>query len=128
MATNTISVSGNAAGDAQVFNPGQGARTVASFRLIHTPRVRDGQGGWSDGTPVGWDVVAYGQLAENVAKSIKQGIPVTVTGSVQDNSFEREGQTVHRVQIVAQDVSVPLTFGTVTYERTGPRAARDGVG
>ena len=78
-------------------------------------------------------VIAFNQLAENAASSLRRGTTVTVTGYLADDSFTPEGasQRVRRVRLEAGDIAASLRFATVhvtkrsSFPRT--RSAADGA-
>jgi single-strand DNA-binding protein len=60
-----------------------------------------------------FDVVAYGPLAENVANSVEQGTRVTVTGRLEQRTWETDnGEKRSVIEINADDVSVSLSYAT----------------
>jgi len=127
-----ITVTGNPTGVPN-FTPAQGqGRARANFRImVDGPRQSDGQGGWRNGESTGWDVVAWGPLAEHVARSVNSQTRVTVTGRIEGYTPPaREGEPAprQRIGIVADDVAVSLQFGTVTFQKTVGQAARPAVG
>lgn len=78
---------------------------IAEFSVA-TKRVggRNEDGSWSYETD--WiDVVAWDQLAETVATSLRKGSRVRVTGSLRVDSWEdREGNKRKRVNVRAEDI------------------------
>jgi single-strand DNA-binding protein len=52
-----------------------------------------------------FDVTIWGRLAENVARSIQKGERVTVTGTINQEKFEKDGQKRSTIVIYAD------TFG-----------------
>lgn len=119
-----IEISGNLTRDPELrFTPN--GHAVAKITVAHTPRKRDVDGNWSDGTPQYWDVTAWRQLAENVAESLVRGDSVTIIGTVDFREWEdKEGNKRHQHEINADVISVPLTFQTVRIRR----ANRNGNG
>lgn len=65
------------------------------------------------------NVIAWGELGENVAASLTKGSRVTVTGRISNRSYEdREGVTKYTSEIVADSVAADLRFATAQVERT----------
>jgi len=60
-----------------------------------------------------FDIQAYGALAENVANSVTRGTRITVTGQLEQRSWETpEGDKRSVVEIKAEDVGVSLAYAT----------------
>lgn len=51
-----------------------------------------------------FNVVIWNKLAEIVAKYTKKGLQVAVEGSLEINSYEKEGKKIYYSEIVANDV------------------------
>lgn len=68
-------------------------------------------------------VVVFDQLAENVAASVQKGTRVTVTGRIEVDTAEKDGQSRTYVSVVADDVAVSLRFATATAEKRTPEEA-----
>lgn len=126
--SNTIKITGNLTADPTVHINEETGRVTTVFGIGDNHRVRDTQTGeWRDEEPVFWHVLAFGQLAENVGNSLARGHEVTVTGRVVNDSFTRDGETVHRLAIYAENVNASLRFATVTISKN-PKARQDQVG
>lgn len=65
-----------------------------------------------------FDVTAFGSLAENVAGLIK-GCRVIVTGRLEQQSWEKDGERRSKVAVVADEVGPSLRWATAAVERTG---------
>lgn len=67
-------------------------------------------------------VTAWNQLAENVGDSLVKGNRVSVSGRLQQRSWENdEGEKRSVVEIVADDVAASLRFATVKTTRNPSR-------
>ncbi|MBM7050878.1 MULTISPECIES: single-stranded DNA-binding protein [unclassified Rothia (in: high G+C Gram-positive bacteria)] len=96
---------------------------VTNFRIASTPRWYDQAAGMWREAPTNWYTVnAFRALAQNVARSIRVGQPVIVSGRLKIKKWDREdGTTVTNVEIDAQAVGHDLNFGTAGYERSVER-------
>ena len=73
-------------------------------------------------------VVAWDQLAENIAASLTKGARVLVSGRLDVREYEsRDGGKRTAVEIVADEIGPTLRWATVTIERT-PARGNDGGG
>jgi len=80
---------------------------------------------WEERTSF-FDIQAYGQLAENVGNSLRSGSRVTVTGRLEQRSWETDkGEKRSVVEIVADDVAASLAYATVDVAKT-PRPSTPG--
>lgn len=115
----STSIQGNATQDAAIhrFEDG-GCRTgftVAVNDTYYDPR--DGE--WKERKPEFVRVqVRRKSLAENVARSVKKGMPVLVSGRLVTNEWvDREGGRRTELTLHADNVGVELTHGSVSYEK-----------
>lgn len=112
-----ITVLGNVGSDIRQVVTAKGA-LLTSFRLASTPRWSDKQTGeWVDGTTTWYSVVAWRNLADNVAASLDKGDPVLVHGRLRTVAWERDGRTGETLEIEALSVGPDLNRGRATYRR-----------
>jgi single-strand DNA-binding protein len=126
MATdNTVTITGNTGREPELrFTPG--GQPVANFGVAVSRRWQNRQTQeWEEATS--WiDVTCWGQLAENVAESVARGTRVTVTGRLDQRSWETpEGDKRSKVEVVADDVAISLRWATATATKN---ERRDGAG
>lgn len=113
MATdNTVTITGNATREPEVRFT-QGGSQVASFGVAVNRRWQNRQSGeWEESVSY-FDVNCWNQLAANVAESVGRGTRVTVTGRLDQRSWETpQGDRRSKVEIVADDVAVSLRWAT----------------
>ena len=130
MADNSVTVVGNITRDPELrfTNTGRG---MASFGLAVNRRWQNRQSGeWEEQTSF-FNVIAWGDMGENIAQSIHKGDRVVVTGRLEQRSYETEsGEKRSVVEIVADEVGPSLRWATATVvkpERTqGDRGAERG--
>lgn len=127
-----ITVLGNVGSDVRQVVTGKGA-VLTSFRLASTPRWPDRQTGeWVDGTTTWYSVVAWRNLADNIASSLSKGDPVLVHGRLRTVAWERDGRSGETLEIEALSVGPDLNRGRATYRRVlrpnTDRAARSDAG
>ena len=115
-----VSIHGNLVADPEL-SYGESGIAHAKLRVAVNQRFQAADGTWRDGIPVLHNVSAFRALAENVARSMKKGDPVTVTGDLEFRSYEKDGAQHEARRIVAEVVGLDLRFGTTSYERT-PKA------
>jgi len=122
---NTTTQTGNLTRDPEMkfLNGGQASCrfSIAVNRRWQNKQTND----WEERTSF-FDIQAYGQLAENVGNSLRSGSRVTVTGRLEQRSWETDkGEKRSVVEIVADDVAASLAYATVDVAKT-PRPSTPG--
>lgn len=79
-------------------------QSVCSFSLALNRSYKGSDGNWQEATDY-VDVVAWGPLGERVAQYVTKGRPVLVSGRLQSQSWEKDGQKRTKLEVVAQDVT-----------------------
>lgn len=122
---NSVTLVGNATRDAELrFTTG--GRAVASFGLAVNRRWKKGDE-WQEETSF-FNIVCWGDMAENVATSCPKGSRVIVTGRLQQRSWETEGGEKRSVvELVADEIGPSLRWATAVIERT-ERSTTGGTG
>lgn len=117
-------ITGNLTSDPTLRHTASG-QAVANFSLAEgRQRFDRDSGAYVDADTLFMRVTAWGQLAENIAESVRKGDRVTVEGRLVPQSYTAEDGSERRsVDISADDVSVALQWATVTITRN-PRRAR----
>lgn len=124
---NSITVTGNLGTDPEVkFTPtGKAVLRVTVYENRRRP-TQDGTG-WEDLEPNRFPVEIWAGLAENVAKSCKQGDRVTVTGTIAtDRWADKETGEVRIAQhIKADEVGFSLKYHTVNATKAAKASGPD---
>lgn len=110
---NAVTITGNMTREPELrFTPGGAA--VATFGLAWNRRFQNRQSGeWEEQVSF-FDVTCWNQLAENVAESLAKGSRVTVSGRLEQRSWEtQDGERRSKVEVVADDVAASLRWATV---------------
>ena len=128
---NTVTVTGNATREPELrFTPS--GQAVASFGIAVNRRWQNRQTQeWEEAVSF-FDITAWAQLAENAAETVGKGTRVTVTGRLDQRSWEnQEGEKRSKVEIVADDIAVSLRWATaevIKNERADGGGGRSGGG
>jgi single-strand DNA-binding protein len=123
---NHVSITGNLTREPELrFTPS--GQATASFGVAVNRRWQNRQTQeWEEATSF-FDVVCWGQLAENAAQSLSRGSRVLVSGRLDQRSWETpQGERRSKVEITADEVAPSLRWATVQItknERRGPDAA-----
>ena len=120
---NTVTIAGNLTRDPEIRYTRDGQATV-TFGLAVNRRWQNRQTSqWEESTSF-FDVVAWRELAENVALSLTKGARVTVSGRLEQRSWETDdGERRSRIELVADDIGASLRFATAEVQRTQRQAA-----
>lgn len=111
-----VTITGNVGGDV-VKRATQTGYTVANFRMASTPR-RNKDGVWVDAKTTWVDVTCWGQLGENVSRSLRRGDPVVVAGELSPDVWvDQAGVRHERLVLVAESVGHDLSRGSSQFER-----------
>lgn len=124
MDTNVITMTGNLTADPEMKYLPSG-KPVVNFSIANNRRWKDQRSGeWKeDTTYVG--VTAFDRLAENIAESLGKGDKVTISGRLNIESWEKDGERKTKTVINAMDVSASLQRATVAVTRN-PREEQGG--
>src|SRR5690242_16995331 len=121
--SNTIKISGNITREPEMSYTPSGVSKVTFGVAVNRSWRNQQTQEWEVQTSF-FNVVAWRQLAENVAASLTKGSRVVVSGRLEQRSWETEaGEKRSIVEVVADDVAPSLRFATAEIhkvERSGP--------
>jgi single-strand DNA-binding protein len=123
---NTVTITGNITRDPELrFTPSGAA--VATFGVAVNRRWQNRQTSeWEEQVSY-FDVSSWNQLAENVAECLSKGTRVTVTGRLEQRSWEtQEGERRSKIEIVADDIAASLRWATVHITKNERRGGGGG--
>lgn len=106
-----VTITGNCTRDPEMRYTPSGA-AVASFGIVFNKRKKTESGQWEDGDPQFFDVSCWQSLAENVAESVKKGMRIIVSGELEYQTWETDGEKRNKVQIRAESVGPDLRWAT----------------
>ncbi|CQD24268.1 single-strand binding protein Ssb [Mycobacterium lentiflavum] len=119
MSINTTILVGNVTDSPELrFLPS--GKAVANFTVADTPRFQDPTSGeWKDGEALFQRVVAWGDLAENIAETVRKGTRVVIAGRLMQKSFTNNEGTKHNyTEIRAEEVAASLKYATAVITKT----------
>jgi single-strand DNA-binding protein len=123
--TTTTTIVGNLTRDPEIRYTREGQATATLGVAVNRRWQNRSTDEWEESTSF-FDVVAWRDLAENVALSLTKGMRVVVTGRLEQRSWETaEGDRRFKVEIVADEVGTSLRFATVDVHRI-ERPVHDG--
>jgi len=94
-------------------------KPVTKFAVVTSRRFKNPQTSeWEDRDTTFWDVVAFSELASNIAESLEKGTAVVVTGNASQEEWEtKDGQKRRSMKVVAEDVAPSLRFTSARIAR-----------
>lgn len=117
--SNYVTMIGNLTDDPDLRFTGGGS-PVCNLRIASNRRYTGRDGNQQEETTF-MSVVAWGELGENVARSLRKGDRAIVIGRIQVRSYDdREGQTRWVTEINADEVAPSLRWATARAERSRP--------
>lgn len=125
---NMVTVEGNLARDPELRYTPNG-RAVASFGLAWNQRKGGRDGQEAEDVAHFFDVVAWGELGENVAETLTKGMRVVVTGRLDHRRWQNDqGENRSKVEIVADTVGPCLRWASATVTKNDRRNGGGGGG
>ena len=105
MSINSVCLSGNLGRDPELRTTAAGGNLL-TFSIAVNDRVKDSSTGeWKDYT--NWvDVVVFGNRAESLSRILTKGMKVTINGKIRYSSWEKDGQTRSKIEVIANDVDI----------------------
>jgi single-strand DNA-binding protein len=123
MPDNTVTIIGNLTREPELrfTNSGQAQATMG---VAVNRRWQNRQSGeWEEQTSF-LNVVAWRDLAENVAHSLPKGCRVIVTGRLEQRSWEtQDGEKRSVIEVVADEIAPSLRWATASVERNERKGA-----
>jgi single-strand DNA-binding protein len=118
---NDVTVVGNLTRDGELrFTSGGQAVTTLGVAVNRRWQNRE-TNEWEESVSF-FDVVCWGQLAENVAQSLTKGDRVVVTGRLEQRSWETDGaERRSKIEIAADEVAPSLRWATAMVTRAERR-------
>ena len=97
---NKVIQSGRLTGDPHVrFTAGSNSTCVADFNIAVSRKYK------KEGNPDTdfFNCTAFGKTAEGVGKFLKKGTKVIITGSIQNDNYEKDGVKHYQVKIIVDE-------------------------
>ena len=124
---NHVSITGNLTRDPELrFTPS--GQATATFGVAVNRRWQNRQTSeWEEAVSF-FDVVCWGQLAENAAQSLTKGTRIVVSGRLDQRSWETpDHERRSKIEINADEVAPSLRWATASITKN-ERRAPEGVG
>jgi single-strand DNA-binding protein len=115
MQDNTVTIVGNMTRDCEIKEVSGGI--VATFGVAVNRTWTDKASQERKEQTGFYDVVVWGDMGANAATTLARGDRVIVTGRLDFQSWEKDGQKQSRVQIVADDVGPSLKWATASIKK-----------
>ena len=99
--------------------------SVAKATLIAVSNSRRGGEKDEEATALQWTL--WGRQAENAAEFLGKGSHVNVVGRVQNNNYERDGETVYTMAFTAEEIDYLDSRAESEARRNGGQAVEGGA-
>lgn len=84
---------------------------VVNFTIAHNGRkFNKSTNEWEDTETTFYPCSAWGHLAENIAESLRKGMPVLAYGELYSRSWEQNGEKRSRMEVKVQDIGPSLAL------------------
>lgn len=119
---------GNLTRDPELRYTNSGMATAKLGVAVNFRRMNKQTNDWEETTSF-FNVVCFGDLAENVGQSLTKGARVVATGRMEIRPWEtQEGEKRQSVELIADEVGPSLRWATATIERNDRRGPSEGGG
>lgn len=109
---NQITITGNVTKDPEIIYTNN-SKAIAKFAVATSYGKDDKK------QTTYHDVKVFGDMAENVVKSVQKGSRVTVVGRLEKSTYDRkDGQKGYAVDIIAESVALDLRFRAAMFDET----------
>jgi single-strand DNA-binding protein len=137
--SSTITIIGNLTRDPEMRYTANGQSNARLGVAVSRRWMNRQTNEWQEQTSF-FNVVCWGDLANNVSESLVKGARVVVTGRLEQRSYENaQGEQKQVVEIVADEIGPSLRYATAQVQRTerrdggdfgggGPRGGQSGQG
>lgn len=123
MSSNNVTLIGNLTREPELRYT-TGGRAVASFGLAVSRRYKKNDE-WQEQTSF-FNVIAWGDLGENIAASLVKGSRAIVAGRLEQRSYEtQDGEKRTIIELVADEIGPSLRWATAEVARTERENASD---
>jgi single-strand DNA-binding protein len=124
-AGNTVTLVGNLTKEPELRFTNQG-RAQAIFSIaVNRRRLNQQTQEWEESTSF-FEVICWGDLADNVATSLEKGSRAIVFGRLEQRTWETpEGERRSKIQVVAEEVGPSLRWATADVHRTERRTVQN---
>ena len=119
--TNEIVIIGRLTRDPELAYT-NGGTACLKFAIAVNESRKKSDGTWGDYANF-FDVVVWGKTAENIKPYLNKGKQVSVSGSLHQDRWEKDGRTNSRVNINAEDVQL---LGGKSESSSAPKVDADG--
>lgn len=114
---NTWTGAGNLTRDPSLEYVGTKGTALAKFGIAWNPPRRLVNDKWVDQDAHFFDVTCWGDVAEHVAESLSKGDRAHITGSLDYQTWEKDGERKSKVEIRADEVSPSMRWATAQVTR-----------
>lgn len=112
MSINCVTISGNLTRDCEVRTVPSGM-AITKFTVAVNERRKDGNE-WTDYANY-ISCTLFGKLGEKLAPQLTKGSKVCVSGTLRYSSWDKDGDTRSKIEVIAKDIEVMPKFKDEPY-------------
>ena len=107
MANPKLTIKGNLATDPEIIT--LTSTKKLKMRVITNDVYKDETGAFKNKDTSGWNIEAWGELAEQAYKALKKGDNVTIMGTIKERSYDdKEGNRRYVVEVKADSIALDI--------------------
>ena len=128
MADNTITIVGNLTRDPEIRYTASGQASARLGMAVGRRWQNRQTNEWEERTSF-FNIVAWGDMAENISDTLAKGTRIIVQGRLEQRSWETEqGEKRSVVEVVADEIGPSLRWATAEVKRSERRSGGGGGG
>ena len=125
MAENTVTLVGTITRDLELRHTPDGS-AVVDIGIAQNKSVRQPDGTWTrDGDPMYFECTVWRDMAEHANATLSKGMRVIVTGRLDYQTWETDGQVRNKIKVIVDEIGPSLRWATANVERTSGSSMGD---
>ena len=124
MVDNTVTLVGTITQDLELRHTPNGA-AVVDINIAQNKRTRQPDGTWVDGDAMYFVCTVWRDMAEHANVTLSKGMRVIVTGRLDYQTWETDGQVRNKIKVLVDEIGPSLRWATANVERTSGGSSGD---
>ena len=125
MADNTVTLVGTITRDLELRHTPDGS-AVVDIGIAQNKSVRQPDGTWTrDGDPMYFECTVWRDMAEHANATLSKGMRVIVTGRLDYQTWETDGQVRNKIKVIVDEIGPSLRWATANVDRTSGASSGD---
>lgn len=125
MVDNTVTLVGTITRDLELRHTPDGS-AVVDIGIAQNKSVRQPDGTWTrDGDPMYFECTVWRDMAEHANATLSKGMRVIVTGRLDYQTWETDGQVRNKIKVIVDEIGPSLRWATANVDRTSGASSGD---